>query len=200
MLKAYSLARGHYLVMDPSVAPVLKVMSEMQRASPQERRAFIRNPRIRITEAVEADLRVRGELTDLSPEEQEEAIEAVAVPAFVETKEYSDRVIGVEVYRGNLIGREGPAEQRGCQKPSLRRSRRSLMICLSPNCAHCVKSGGRSYCRRKCRFSCQWHSSRDTSNACVPRCTARSAEEASGEVAQEGDGEAPKPGPIILKP
>lgn len=109
VLKAYNLAQGHYLVIDPSVAPVLKTMKEMQRASPQERRAFIRNPRTRITEAVEADLYAKGELANLSPEEQEEAIEAIAVPAFVETKEYSERVVGVEVYHGNLIGRNDPS-------------------------------------------------------------------------------------------
>lgn len=109
VLKAYNLARGHYLVMDPSVAPVLKVMKEMQRASPQERHAFICNPRTRITEAVEADLYAKGELTNLSPEEQEEAIEAIAVPAFVETKEYSERVVGVGVYHGNLIHRDSPS-------------------------------------------------------------------------------------------
>ncbi|WEQ57149.1 DEAD/DEAH box helicase [Komagataeibacter nataicola] len=200
VLKAYSLARGHYLVMDPSVAPVLKVMSEMQRASPQERRAFIRNPRIRITEAVEADLRVRGELTDLSPEEQEEAIEAVAVPAFVETKEYSDRVIGVEVYRGNLIGREGASGTTWLPEafaPKISALTDDMSVSELRALREKVEAG-----------LIAEENVVSVANGILPvtpqtlafldaQLAAR--EEASGEVAQEGDGEAPKPGPIILK-
>ena len=43
-------------------------------------------------------LRETGELEGLNPEGEEEAIEAKAGPAFVETVEYSGRVIGTKVY------------------------------------------------------------------------------------------------------
>lgn len=200
VLKAYSLARGHYLVMDPSIAPVLKVMSEMQHASPQERHAFIRNPRICITEAVESDLRAKGELTDLSPEEQEELIESVAVPAFVETKEYSDRVIGVEVYRGNLIGRDGPSGTTWLPEAfspevsaltgdmsvsELRALREKVEAGLTAGENVVPVAGG------ILPVTPQTLAFLDSQLA--------AREEASGEVAQEEAEDAPKSGPVILK-
>lgn len=200
VLKAYSLARGHYLVMDPSVAPVLKVMSEMQRASPQERRAFIRNPRIRITEAVEADLRARGELTDLSPEEQEETIESVAVPAFVETKEYSDRVIGVEVYRGNLIGREGPNGTTWLPEafgPEVLALAGNMSISELRALREKVEAG----LTAEEKVVSVAGSILPVTSQMLALLDAQIAvrEEASGEVTHEEDGDAPKPGAIILK-
>lgn len=96
---AYSLGPQSYLVVDPSAAPVLRVMTEMQHADPETRAAFIRNPRQRITEAVTEHLRSRGKLEGLSPAQEQEVIEKAAEPAFVETQEYSDRVIGVTIYQ-----------------------------------------------------------------------------------------------------
>lgn len=98
---AYKLGAQSYLVVDPSAAPVLTVMTEMQRADPITRAAFMRNPRQRITDAVTEHLRSKGRLEGLSPAEEQELIEQAAEPAFVETveySEYSDRVIGVAVY------------------------------------------------------------------------------------------------------
>ena len=98
---AYKLGAHSSLVVDPSAAPVLKVMTEMQRADPVTRAAFMRNPRQRITDAVTEHLRSKGRLEGLSPAEEQELIEQAAEPAFVETveySEYSDRVIGVAVY------------------------------------------------------------------------------------------------------
>lgn len=98
---AYKLAAQSYLVVDPSAAPVLKVMTEMQKADPVTRTAFMRNPRQRITEALTEHLRAKGRLEGLSPAEEQELIEQAAEPAFVETieySEYSDRVIGVTIY------------------------------------------------------------------------------------------------------
>jgi len=95
---AYKLGAQSYLVIDPSAAPVLKVMTEMQRADPVTRSAFVRNPRQRITEAVTEHLRAKGKLDGLSPAQEQELIEQAAEPAFVETQEYSERVIGLTVY------------------------------------------------------------------------------------------------------
>lgn len=98
---AYKLGAQSYLVVDPSSAPVLRVMTEMQKADPVTRAAFMRNPRQRITDAVTEHLRAKGRLDGLSPAEEQELIEQAAEPAFVETveySEYSDRVIGVTVY------------------------------------------------------------------------------------------------------
>ena len=95
---AYKLGAQSYLVIDPSAAPVLKVMTEMQRADPVTRSAFVRNPRQRITEAVTEHLRAKGKLDGLSPAQEQELIEQAAEPAFVETREYSERVIGLTVY------------------------------------------------------------------------------------------------------
>lgn len=95
---AYKLGAQSYLVVDPAAAPVLKVMTDMQRADPVTRAAFVRNPRQRITEAVTDHLRSRGKLDGLSPAQEQELIEQAAEPAFVETREYSERVIGLTVY------------------------------------------------------------------------------------------------------
>ncbi|TPL75952.1 DEAD/DEAH box helicase [Mesorhizobium sp. B2-3-15] len=106
-LNAFRLAPGKFLVVDRSAGAALKVMADMQRAAPEERRAFVRNPRARITEAVEAQLRRQSGFQELSSAAQEEAVEAAAGPLFIETEEYSrfsDRVTGIETYSGNPIG------------------------------------------------------------------------------------------------
>jgi len=95
---AYKIGAQSYLVVDPSAAPVLKVMTEMQRADPVTRSAFVRNPRQRITEAVTDHLRSKGKLDGLSPAQEQDLIEQAAEPAFVETREYSERVIGLTIY------------------------------------------------------------------------------------------------------
>lgn len=98
---AYKVAAQSYLVVDPSAVPVLKVMTEMQKADPVTRAAFMRNPRQRITDAVTEHLRSKGQLDGLSPTQEQELIEQAAEPAFVETAEYaeySERVIGVTIY------------------------------------------------------------------------------------------------------
>lgn len=105
-LNAYRLGPGRFLVVDRGVSSALRVMAELQRAPPEARRTFIRNPRARITEAMEAQLRGQGSFDSLAPAAQEEVLEAAAGPTFIETEEFiqfSDRVTGVEVYRGNPL-------------------------------------------------------------------------------------------------
>lgn len=97
-LNAYRVGRNHYVVVGRGAQPALRVMAEKQRASPEERAAFVRNPRPAITEAIEADLRSSGKLAGLSAVGEQEAVESVAEPILVESKEYSERVIGKKVF------------------------------------------------------------------------------------------------------
>ena len=98
-LPAYRVGDGNYLVVDRGAQTALDVMSRKQRAGPAEREAFVRNPRAAISAATATRLRDAGELDGLTPEGEEEAIEAKAGPVFVETVEYSARVIGTKVYQ-----------------------------------------------------------------------------------------------------
>jgi superfamily II DNA or RNA helicase len=99
---AYRLRSGSFLVVDRSALPALTAIAEAQMSSADERKAFIRNPRPRITEAIETALRQGGRLEGLAPDAQEEAVEAAASPFFVETREYSERVKGVREYQKTL--------------------------------------------------------------------------------------------------
>lgn len=97
-LPAFRLAPGSFLVIDRAATPVLETLARVQKEPAAERAAFVRNPRARITLAVEESLRKGGRLDGLSPEAEEEAIEAAAGPAFVETQEFSERVVGIKVF------------------------------------------------------------------------------------------------------
>jgi hypothetical protein len=103
-LPAYRVGQRNYLVVDPGAAPVLELMSEMQQAPPAERADFVRNPRPLITHRIERHLRDTGKLDGLTPAGEEEAIEAIAGPLFVETGEYSERVTGKVVYERPDVG------------------------------------------------------------------------------------------------
>lgn len=106
-LNAYRLGQGRFLVIDRGAAPVLRVMSEMQNAPLDERRAFIRNPRPRISAAVEEALESRGELNGLTDTAREELVEVASRSGFVETEEYarfSDRVIGKGLFERPDLG------------------------------------------------------------------------------------------------
>ena len=95
---AYQLGNNSYLVIDRSAAPVLEEMTRVQKAPREERRAFIENPRAFITEAVNRHLEGSGALEGLGDAEQAEMVEAIAGPALIESREYSERVTGVIVY------------------------------------------------------------------------------------------------------
>ena len=99
-LSAYSVGSGRFLVIDRSASPALRVMAEMQHAPAKEKVAFMKNPRHKITAAIEQDLKDRGILDGLTDAEQAEVVETIAFPTFVETKEYSERVLGKSVYKG----------------------------------------------------------------------------------------------------
>lgn len=97
-LPAFRLAPGSFLVIDRAAMSVLETMARVQKEPATNRAAFVGNPRARITQAVEEGLRKLGRLEGLSPEAKEEAIEAAAGPAFVETHEFSERVVGIKLF------------------------------------------------------------------------------------------------------
>lgn len=101
-LPAYRLGPSNYLVIDGAAAPALEAMAQMQWAPASERSAFIRNPRPKITEAVIASLREQGRFEGLSEAAAEELIERNAGPLFVETAEFSARVVGLKVFEKSL--------------------------------------------------------------------------------------------------
>ena len=76
---AYVLGNNSYVIVSPDLKIALDVVREKRKASLEERRAFLRNPRSAIAEALEAHRR------DVSP-------------LFVETKAYSERVEGLGVW------------------------------------------------------------------------------------------------------
>lgn len=96
---AYQLGNNAYLVVDKSSTPVLEEMVRVQQAERDERKAFIKNPRAFITEAVTRHLTDSGAFDNLDEADQEELVESVAGPALVESREYSERVTGVTVYK-----------------------------------------------------------------------------------------------------
>ncbi|MGM4877058.1 DEAD/DEAH box helicase [Bradyrhizobium sp. 956_D2_N1_5] len=78
---AYVLGRNTYVVLDPDLKVGLDVVRRMRRAPIEARRSFIRNPRPIIAEALGRD-----------------DADAAAVSLFVETKQYSDRVLGLGIW------------------------------------------------------------------------------------------------------
>lgn len=104
---AYQLGNNSYLVIDRGAAPILQEIVRVQNAPRDERRAFIRNPRAFITEAVNHHLEQSGVLEGLDNAVQEEMVEAIAGPALIESREYSERVTGVIVYERPSVAIEG---------------------------------------------------------------------------------------------
>lgn len=104
---AYQLGNNAYLVIDRGAAPVLEEMTRVQKAPREERRAFIENPRAFITEAVNGHLEQSGAFDGLDDAEQAEMVDAIAGPALIESREYSERVTGVIVYERSQAVIEG---------------------------------------------------------------------------------------------
>ncbi|MEZ5807908.1 MAG: hypothetical protein R3D65_09535 [Zhengella sp.] len=104
---AYQLGNNSYLVIDKSSAPILEELARVQKADRAERKAFIENPRAFITEAVNRHLSNQGAFDGLDEASQEELVESIAGPGLVESREYSERVVGVVVYRKSGADFEG---------------------------------------------------------------------------------------------
>src|SRR5712664_787734 len=78
---AYLIGRNRYVLIDPALKRALNVVKETRKASAEERRSFLRNPRAAIAKALEAD-------EDDSP----------SARIFIETQHYSDRVEGLGLW------------------------------------------------------------------------------------------------------
>ncbi|MDB5539550.1 MAG: helicase, superfamily, partial [Devosia sp.] len=76
---SYVVARNTYLVIEPELQSALNVVKRLRRAPDSERRAFLRNPRTYIAEALP------------------DAGEAIGT-IFVETRQYSERVVGLGIW------------------------------------------------------------------------------------------------------
>lgn len=76
---SYVLGRNTYLVVEPELRLALDVVKRMSRASDEERRAFVRNPRTYMAQEV--------------PDASEEF-----GTIFVETRQYSERVVGLGLW------------------------------------------------------------------------------------------------------
>lgn len=103
-LTAYSIQAGHFVVIEKSAKLALDVMARKQKASSSERQEFIKNPGLEIRNAVIDKLRRDGKLDGLAPDAEEELIERSSDHLFVETKEYSERVTGIGVFKKPDIG------------------------------------------------------------------------------------------------
>ncbi len=82
---AYVVGKNRYVLIDPALKRALDVVKTKRRASLSERRAFLRNPKAALADALDAG-----------------GADAAAVPAsslFIETKDYSDRVDGLGLWQ-----------------------------------------------------------------------------------------------------
>ena len=78
---AYVLARNTFVILDPDLKVALDVVRKMRKASPEDRRTFLRNPRPAIATALGRD-----------------DADLAAIGLFVETKQYSERVLGLGIW------------------------------------------------------------------------------------------------------
>jgi superfamily II DNA or RNA helicase len=78
---AYVLGRNTFVILDPDLKVALDVVREMNKAPAEARRNFLRNPRPAISTALGRD-----------------DADIAAVGLFVETKQYSERVLGLGIW------------------------------------------------------------------------------------------------------
>jgi superfamily II DNA or RNA helicase len=86
---AYLVGDGGIVYLDPDLKSALGVVRQAQRSDSETRRAFVRNPRRFVREALKAD-----ESSDAAA-----SLDAL----FVETEQFSQRVTGVEVWRKPVL-------------------------------------------------------------------------------------------------
>lgn len=86
MRDAYRIGTNRFVLIDPTLKRALDVVKAKRRASPDERRAFLRNPRAALAEALRSG---------------DEAVPTATL--FVETQGYSDRVAGLGLWQPPAI-------------------------------------------------------------------------------------------------
>ena len=97
----YLLRRGQYLIIDEALLPALQVVREKQEADEQDRKRFASNPMAALSEIYQQE-RSDSE-RDNDEEVAEESIENIVGDLFIETVEYSERVIGFGVWRPPIL-------------------------------------------------------------------------------------------------
>ena len=100
--RSYLLGSGEYVLIDEDLMPALEHIREIADAPAEEREEFARNPLGAITSIYRKQLEKRGGdglENDLEEEQLERLIEAV----FVETEEFSDRVIGLGLWEPPVL-------------------------------------------------------------------------------------------------
>ena len=95
--RSYLLDSGEYLLIDEDLLPALEYVREVDKQSPEERQAFAENPVRALVGVYRARLEARAGQA-LSDDLHEEQVENLISRVFVETKEYSERVLGLGLW------------------------------------------------------------------------------------------------------
>ena len=101
--KTYLIKTGEYLLIEDNLYSALEVVKEKLKASPEEREEFASNPGKAFSEHFEKALEEKGHKAKSGSEddlaqEQEEAVQKTIASIFVETKEFSNRVIDLGLW------------------------------------------------------------------------------------------------------
>lgn len=100
---AYLLRSGHYLIVDPPLLPALNLVREQQQMGPNERREFAENPSKAITDHLRAQGIGDAVVHDPDLGIADHALEKATEDLFVETIEYSERVIGLGIWQPPVL-------------------------------------------------------------------------------------------------
>lgn len=96
---SYLLAHKTFLIVDDDLEAALQVVRQKQRAGAEERRAFATNPRAVISEYLARENKTLEDSTDkITLDVVAEDIESRAEFVFIETPEYANRAIGMELW------------------------------------------------------------------------------------------------------
>lgn len=95
--RSYMLDNGEYLLIDDDLLPALEYMRDVEERSADEREAFAENPVRALVRVYRERLEARSGQT-LSDDLHEEQVENLIARVFVETKEYSERVLGLGLW------------------------------------------------------------------------------------------------------
>ena len=102
--RSYLLGNNTYLIVDDDLEIALQVVREKQQAPSAERRAFAVNPRMFIAARLPEPLPTAETETDAAAlSATAEAIEERTASLFIETPDYTDRAIGIGIWKPPLL-------------------------------------------------------------------------------------------------
>ena len=106
--KTYVLNSGEYILIEDNLFSALELVRKKQKAPPEEREEFARNPGKAFTEHFERVLQTsqtnkRKELVEELELDNEEKIEKLIESTFFETKEFSERVIEIGLWKPPVL-------------------------------------------------------------------------------------------------